>query len=57
MKCSVGDKVMAKWPGSSLFYHAEVISVQDDEAEVLFEEGTKMEVFIKDIKVLIHVLY
>ena len=51
MKWSVGDKIMAKWPGSSLYYHAEIQSINNDEAGVLFHEGTEMSVPVKDIKV------
>lgn len=41
----VGEKVMAKWPGSALYFHAVVTKVTDEEGtvEVRFEDGTDME--------------
>lgn len=46
MKFKAGDKVMAKWPGSALYFHATVKSIDEDEetAEVLYEDGTEMDV-------------
>lgn len=51
MKWSKGDKVMAKWPGSGLYYKAEVLSFENDVAEVLYEDGTQMEIASKFVKV------
>ena len=42
---------MAKWPGSGLYYHAEVISLEVDSVEVLYSDGTTMEIPLKFIKV------
>ena len=51
MKWSVGDNVMAKWPGSGLYYRAKVTSIENDKAEVLYEDGTTMEIHAKFVKV------
>jgi len=54
MKWSVGDKIMAKWPGSALYFHAVIKSTydeEDDEVEVLFSDGSQMKVPLKHILV------
>ena len=51
MKFSVGDKVMALWPGSGLYYPAEIKRIVGDRADILYSDGTEMEVFLKQIKV------
>lgn len=52
MRFKAGDHAMAKWPGSALYFHAKVIKVDQDEgvAEVLYEDGTEMEVPIQYLK-------
>nr|XP_002126360.1 delta(14)-sterol reductase-like [Ciona intestinalis] len=52
MRWSTGDKVMAKWPGSALYFPGIIqdIDEDDDSAEVLFNDGTTMDVPIKHIK-------
>lgn len=47
----VGDSVMAKWPGSSLYYRAKVRETFEKEYTVLFEEGTEYTINEKFIKV------
>ncbi|XP_039260378.2 delta(14)-sterol reductase TM7SF2-like [Styela clava] len=46
MRFKEGDKVMARWPGSSLYFHATIkkINEDDDSAEVLYEDGTEMDI-------------
>ena len=46
---------MAKWPGSVLYFHAKINSIDDEEgiAVVLFADGTEMEVPTKHIKVFV----
>ncbi|KAG1708454.1 Lamin-B receptor [Nymphon striatum] len=36
-----GDTIMAKWPGSTLYYDAQVLKVTDDLVTVVFGEGTE----------------
>ncbi|XP_072031776.1 delta(14)-sterol reductase TM7SF2-like isoform X4 [Amphiura filiformis] len=36
-----GEKVMAKWPGSALWFPALVTAIDEDSYEVKFEDGTK----------------
>ena len=50
---NVGDKVMAKWPGSPLYFPAEIKSFDEDanSFEVLFNDGTEMDVLLKHVKV------
>uniref|UniRef100_H2ZJL1 Lamin-B receptor of TUDOR domain-containing protein n=1 Tax=Ciona savignyi TaxID=51511 RepID=H2ZJL1_CIOSA len=52
MKWSLGDNVMAKWPGSALYFPAVVqkIDEKDGYAEVLFSDGTTMDVDLKFLK-------
>ena len=44
---------MAKWPGSALYFHAQILSVDDDdkEVQVLFSEGSEMKLPFKYIEV------
>jgi len=48
---SVGDVVMARWPGSSLFFKAKVSLVreEDDEYDVEYENGTVYTLRTKDV--------
>ena len=48
---SVGESVMVKWPGSALWYPAMILSIEDDEYKVRFEEGTEDEVTAESIRV------
>lgn len=59
MRWAVGDKVMAKWPGSSLYFHAEIKDLDEVEeiAEVLFEDGTLMDVEFKSLSVSSYNIY
>ncbi|XP_071784735.1 delta(14)-sterol reductase TM7SF2-like [Asterias amurensis] len=47
---SVGESVMVKWPGSALWYPAVIMSIEDDEYKVRFEEGTEDEVTAESIR-------
>ena len=51
MKYSAGDKVMALWPGSGLYYPAEIKEIIEDYAEVVYSDGTEFEIALKHIKV------
>ena len=42
---------MVKWPGSALWYPAMILSIEDDEYKVRFEEGTEDEVTAESIRV------
>ena len=53
MRWSVGDKVRARWPGSALYFAAQIKSLSENEAEVLFDEGSIMQIPIKSIVVRI----
>ncbi|TRY78259.1 hypothetical protein TCAL_11693 [Tigriopus californicus] len=47
-----GGKVMARWPGTNLFFRANVTYVREDDNEydVLYEDGTVYTVKAKDVK-------
>ena len=47
-----GDQVMARWPGTSLFYRSKVTYVREDDNEydVQFEDGTVYTLKAKDVK-------
>jgi hypothetical protein len=47
-----GDQIMAKWPGTALFFQAKVNFVREDDNEydVLFEDGTVYTLKAKDVK-------
>jgi len=51
LEFSVGDAVMARWPGSSLFFKAKVTLVRegDDEYDVEYENGTVYTLRSKDV--------
>jgi len=51
MEFEVGDAVMARWPGSSLFFKAKVTFVRDDDEEydVEYENGTVYTIRAKDV--------
>lgn len=51
MAFAEGDEVMARWPGSSLFFKAKVtmIRVEEDEYDVEFENGTVYTIRAKDV--------
>ena len=52
MEFEEGDQVMARWPGTSLFYRSKVTYVRedDDEYDVQFEDGTVYTLKAKDVK-------
>jgi len=51
MAFAEGDEVMARWPGSSLFFKAKVTMVRDeeDEYDVEYENGTVYTIRAKDV--------
>jgi len=51
LEFSLGDAVMARWPGSSLFFKAKVTLVRegDDEYDVEYENGTVYTLRSKDV--------
>jgi len=51
LEFSLGDTVMARWPGSSLFFKAKVTLVreEDDEYDVEYENGTVYTLRSKDV--------
>merc|ERR1711983_765909 len=51
LEFSEGDAVMARWPGSSLFFKAKVTLVRegDDEYDVEYENGTVYTLRSKDV--------
>lgn len=53
LRFKVGENVMARWPGTQLYYKATVkdISEEDKTADVLFEDGTEMDLPFENIKV------
>jgi len=53
MKWSEGDKVMAKWPGTGLYFHAVILTIKEheDSADVKFEDGSEMTLPIKSLLV------
>lgn len=48
-----GERVKARWSGSNIFYDAKVIEVFQKSCKVLFDDGTKVNVKLADIKVSI----
>ena len=52
MEFEEGDKVMAKWPGTSLFFRAKVTYVRDDDNEydVQYEDGTIFTIKAKEVR-------
>jgi len=52
MAFTEGDAVMAKWPGTNLFFHAKVTFVRDEDNEydVQYEDGTIFTIKAKDVK-------
>ena len=50
---AVGEKVMAKWPGSALYYPAVVTSLGEggDSYAIKFEDGTEEELIEKHVTV------
>ena len=51
MAFAEGDEVMARWPGSSLFFKAKVtmVRVEEDEYDVEYENGTVYTIRAKDV--------
>jgi len=48
----VDQNVYAKWPGSTQYFKAAILSIQDDEIKVKFEsDGTKETILKKHIMV------
>ena len=47
-----GDEIMARWPGTSLYFKAKVNFVRDDDNEydVVYEDGTVFTIKAKDVK-------
>lgn len=45
----LGEKVRAKWPGSRLWYKAEILELLDDGYKVKFEDGTEDELEFADV--------
>ncbi len=52
MEFDEGDNIMARWPGTSLFFKAKVMFVRDDDNEydVQYEDGTVFTIKAKDVK-------
>jgi hypothetical protein len=52
MEFEEGDSVMARWPGTTLFFKSKVTYVRDDDNEydVLFEDGTVYTLKAKEVK-------
>lgn len=52
MEFEEGDQVMAKWPGTALFFKSKVTYVRDDDNEydVQFEDGTVYTLKAKEVK-------
>lgn len=52
MDFSEGDNVMARWPGTSLYFKAKVNYVRDDDNEydVQYEDGTVFTIKAKDVR-------
>ncbi|XP_033103942.1 delta(14)-sterol reductase TM7SF2-like [Anneissia japonica] len=46
---AVDEEVRAKWPGSSLWFKATVLNINDDDISLKFEDGTEEIVKSKDI--------
>ena len=49
----VGDEVMAKWPGSNLWFKSKILAVTEDEYKVRYTDGTEEEIPKKDVMVRI----
>nr|XP_054759116.1 delta(14)-sterol reductase TM7SF2-like isoform X1 [Lytechinus pictus] len=47
---AAGDAVMAKWPGSNLWFKSKILNVNDDGYEVKYEDGTVEEIPSTDVK-------
>lgn len=52
-KFQIGDSVMGRWPGSSLYYEVKVLSHDEDTQlyTVIYKDGTELELKESDIKV------
>ena len=52
MEFSEGDNVMARWPGTSLYFKAKVTFVREDDGEydVQYEDGTIFTIKSKDVR-------
>ena len=42
---------MALWPGSGLYYHAEIKRIIGDRVDILYSDGTEMEISLKHVRV------
>ena len=42
---------MALWPGSGLYYNAQIRSIDGDRADIIYSDGTKMEISVKMLRV------
>lgn len=53
VKYQKGDKVMGRWPGSSLFYEVKVLSFDTSNQlyTVIYKDGTELELKEQDIRV------
>ncbi|KAJ8882551.1 hypothetical protein PR048_014362 [Dryococelus australis] len=49
MKFMKGERVRAKWPGSSKYFLGTVLEVGDHKCEVKFDEGTSYSILLKNI--------
>lgn len=52
-KFKVNENVMARWPGSNLWFEASVVDFNDIEYQVMFKDDAKSEYVVKyrDVKV------
>lgn len=52
-KFKVNENVMARWPGSNLWFEASVVDFNDIEYQVMFKDDAKSEYVLKyrDVKV------
>lgn len=53
VKYQKGDKVMGRWPGSSLYYEVKVLNfdTRNQLYTVIYKDGTELELKEQDIKV------